>query len=213
VSTTPRGPRVWLDHFVVAIDDLDVGRSEFEALTGVGAVYGGEHPTLGTHNALVSLGPDRYLEILSPRPGDAVHPMFGEAGGHSSLTPILWALATSDVSELHRIVGEAGFDSTALSPGSRVTVDDEILRWTMFMMGEGSPANAPFFIEWDSATRHPSTSSPEGCSLEAFEVSSADRGSLERLLHTVGFEARVVAGPTRTLISLATPRGPVTLGG
>ena len=87
-------PRVWLDHFVVAIDDLDRGIEAFESLTGVRPVFGGEHPALGTHNALVSLGGEQYLEILAPRPGAEVSPLFGEAGRFPTLTPYLWAVAT-----------------------------------------------------------------------------------------------------------------------
>lgn len=84
---------------------------------------------------------------------------------------------------------------------SRVTEDGETLSWSMFMMGDESPANAPapapFFIQWDAATRHPSVSSPTGCSLESFTVSSVDHENLERLLTAVGFTASVVTGPTR----------------
>ena len=102
-----RRPAVWLDHCVVAIHDLDAGMSAFESLTGVRPVYGGEHPSLGTHNALVSLGSGRYLEILAPRPGGSPHPMVQEIGMLQSLTPILWALATDDLVELRRVVKTA----------------------------------------------------------------------------------------------------------
>ena len=49
-------PRSWLDHFVIGIDDLDKGIKSFADMSGVMPEFGGEHPTLGTHNALVSLG-------------------------------------------------------------------------------------------------------------------------------------------------------------
>jgi hypothetical protein len=78
-STSDVRPGVWLDHFVVAIDHLGSGIDAFEALSGVRPVYGGEHPALGTHNALVSLGRDHYLEILAPRPGVQLNPMFRAA--------------------------------------------------------------------------------------------------------------------------------------
>ncbi len=208
-------PAVWLDHFVVAIDDLHAGISAFEELTGVRPIYGGEHPGFGTHNALVSLGGAQYFEILAPRPGAALNPMLGDLGESDTLTPMLWALATDDIVELHRVVSAAGIAANEPSPGSRVTEDGETLRWSMLMMGDESPANAPapFFIQWDAATRHPSVSSPTGCSLTSFTVSSVDHENLERLLTAVGFTASVVTGPGRWAISLDTPRGAVTIGG
>ena len=140
MSTPHRGtPRVWFDHFVVGIDELEKGIRAFEERTGVRPVFGGEHPALGTHNALVSLGPDQYLEILAPRPGATVRPVFGDVGRCSQLTPILWALATDDVEALHGAVGAAGFGVGELQEGSRVTeagdVPDPFFRFLMALTG------------------------------------------------------------------------------
>ena len=208
-----RRPAVWLDHVVVGADDLDAGVSAFEELTGVRPVYGGAHPTMGTHNALVALGSGRYLEILAPRPGASLHPLVRDVGESDTLTPCLWALATDDLIALHRVVSDAGCSADEPSPGSRVTNEGETLRWSMFTMGHESPANAPFFIQWEPGTQHPSVSSPRGCSLGAFTVASVDHEKLQLLLTAVGFSTSVVAGSTRTVIVLATPRGTATLGG
>jgi len=206
-------PRVWLDHFVVGIDDLEAGIETFETLTGVRPLKAGEHPALGTHNALVSLGPNRYLELLAPRPGASVDPRFRYVSGCQQLTPVLWALATDEVDELQRRVTSAGFHADTPAPGSRVTSDGDTVRWTMFWMQSEAPPNSPFFTSWDAATRHPSTTTPTGCSLQSFELSSPSSEALVRLLDTVGFTARVAAGPRRLTVSLDTPNGTVVLGG
>ncbi|ACO46541.1 VOC family protein [Deinococcus deserti] len=60
------GPsRARLDHLVVAARSLAEGRAWLEGRLGVPLQLGGEHETFGTHNALLSLGPDEYLEVIA----------------------------------------------------------------------------------------------------------------------------------------------------
>src|SRR5262249_11322359 len=57
-----------VDHLAYATPDLEKGVAEIERLLGVRATPGGQHPGRGTRNALVSLGPTSYLEIVGPDP-------------------------------------------------------------------------------------------------------------------------------------------------
>ena len=208
-----RKPTTWLDHFVIGIHDLEVGIRAFEELTGVRAAYGGEHPALGTHNALVSLGPREYLEILAPRPGARVSSGFAQAVGRETLTPILMALASEDVRAVHQAVTEAGYQADDVSTGSRVTPQGDHIRWSMFMMRGHRPTGAPFFLEWSPETVHPSETNPPGCSVASFRLTTPDHGPVARLLDVVGFDVPVDAGDPCLSVTLHTPRGDVTLGG
>src|SRR4026209_285400 len=57
-----------VDHLVYATPDLDLGVKTIESLLGVRATAGGQHPGLGTRNALIALGPSTCLETTGPDP-------------------------------------------------------------------------------------------------------------------------------------------------
>ena len=69
MSTRSRpGPLATLDHLVLAAATLADGIDYVASLTGTAPVAGGKHAAMGTHNALLRLGGETYLEIIAVDP-------------------------------------------------------------------------------------------------------------------------------------------------
>ena len=122
----------FLDHIIWACDDLERGARRFEALTGVTPQYGGAHASGLTHNALVSLGPRSYLEILAPTgpPGgtdDAFSRLARTAGEPRVLTYCL--RSARPLPELAQIAEAMGAPKAEVLKNGRTTPAGVKLQW------------------------------------------------------------------------------------
>ncbi len=203
------------DHLLLGAGDLDAGIDWVEERTGVRAVIGGSHPGRGTRNALLALAGRRYLEIIAadPAQGEGSSPDLRRL---REPTLITWAAGTTDITAVARRISAAGLSSPGPRPGSRVRPDGRVLKWTTlgadtkFEIGGVNPV--PFFIEWDSASAHPSEDSPKSCELITLEFEHPDADPLRRVLHSIGVNATVrAAEAARIVATLKTPRGHVRL--
>jgi Glyoxalase-like domain len=69
------------------------------------------------------------------------------------------------------------------------------LEWRTFRLADQTIASAPFFIEWSSSTKHPSTSAPGGCSLGVLKVHDPASERLAAALSALGVaDVAVVKG-------------------
>ena len=57
-----------LDHIVIAAQDLAQGAEYLRATLGVDVAPGGKHQSMATHNLLMQLGNDCYLEVIAIDP-------------------------------------------------------------------------------------------------------------------------------------------------
>lgn len=197
---------VQIDHIIVVTSNINDGMNQFEALTGIRPVLGGNHPGRGTQNALVALGPHQYLEILAPQAGVEVTERFDVA----NLTPNGWAISTPDIAATVGLLRSNGYETSTPAAGSRMLPDDTTLRWTTMGIMNPGIAGAPFFIQWDVSSAHPATTSPGGCELRALRVTSPEPEALGQLVNVLGLDV-VVDGNAELafILELTCPNGNV----
>jgi hypothetical protein len=208
-----QAPTVRIDHVIVAVGDLQTGMDRFEELTGVRPVFGGEHPGRGTRNALVALGPRRYLELLAPQEGVEAIP---DAPGLSDLPGLTgwgWAAGTNDLDSALARLQAGGYLASDPAPGSRATPDGGLLEWRTGGVDELMMLGGPFLIEWAPDSPHPATTSPPGCELLSLKIYTPDGEQLASFLGLLGLaeEVEAIQGPEVGYeITLSCPEGEVT---
>lgn len=201
-----------IDHIVLGIADLETGIDALEALTGVRAAPGGQHPAWGTHNAILSLGRTQYLEILSPRSDARIARDMQFLTGLAALTPVMWAVRTEDVGETAELLGSIGHETSGIVPGSRTRPDGSVLAWKTFWLSGPAECGLPFFIEWRSGSPHPSESAPGGCELGSIEIAQKDPVRLQDLVRLLALDVEVVGGSDdRLSVGLRGRKGRVDL--
>jgi hypothetical protein len=203
-----------VDHLILGIRDLDEGIRRFEERTGVRPMVGGEHPGRGTRNALVSLGPGLYVEILAPQAGAPDSGMAAGLRALADLTPMGWAVSVRDVEAARRRLGAAGFGLSGVMPGARARPDGSRLEWQTFGVEKPQIAGVPFFIRWGDRTTHPSQDSPAGCHLEALRVLTPNDDDLRRALAALPLDIPVEEAVRPGMeVRLRCPKGTVRLSG
>lgn len=192
-----------LDHILLGADDLDHGIDWMQERSGVRAIFGGVHPGRGTRNALLLLGPRRYLEIIAPDPqqADATSGNDIAHGLHGLREPrlIRWAVHTNDLASLAQKAGAAGIAIDEPRDGSRVRPDGKTLRWSSFTLKNDFDGVLPFFIEWNHGSIHPSQDAPAGCTLEHFFLESPGMNDVRSVAGKLGFDFELESAKTPAL--------------
>ena len=203
-----------VDHLVWATPDLDEGIREIERLTGVRASPGGKHPSWATHNALLSFGAGKYLELLAPDPS-VPPPSKKRPFGLDHLSSsglVTWAAHEADLEGRLARLAAAGIELGEILSGGRVRADGVALQWRLTspraMLEEGV---VPFLIDWGTSP-HPSTTAASGLSLVDLVIEHPEPDHLRQLLDRFGVDLPIRRAPHTALVAtLDSPQGSVEL--
>jgi hypothetical protein len=217
VAPMQRNPDTLLavvDHLVYATPNLQAGVDRIERMLGVRAAPGGQHPGRGTRNALLSLGPSSYLEIIGPDPEQPT-PREPRPFGIDDLEEprlVTWAAKAANLEQLAADARAGGVRLGEIIPGSRRTADGRLLSWR-YTDPRAVVADriVPFFIDW-GRTPHPASTSPGGAALLALRAQHPDPAGVTKALRRLGLDLPVDRGPRPALLATVTsPRGRVEL--
>jgi hypothetical protein len=197
-----------------ATPDLDAGIDALAGQVGVRAAYGGKHLGIGTHNALLSMGSDTYLEIIAPDP-DQPPPPEPRAFGIDHMTePRLaaWAVNVTGIEERAESARAAGYDPGPVTPMRRALPDGGELRWKLTLRRDAPDDGlVPFMIEWE-VEPHPSATAPGGCMLRDLTAEHPHPDEIARRLGSLGIDLPIAeAGRPALIATIEGPAGTVVL--
>jgi len=188
-----------IDHLVLAAPSLAAGIEAIEERLGTRPVPGGRHPSFGTHNALVALGPEVYLEVVAPDPtlpAPARGIGFG-AGAVERPCLVTWALRSDDI---EAAASEA--DLGAVQRGLRERPDGRILRWRLSdPYAERAAGVVPFLIDWGNSP-HPAALAPTAGALVDFRLWHPDPAGVREQLRLLGLDMAVTEAPEPGLVAV-----------
>ncbi len=193
-----------LDHLVIGCADLARGSAWLERFLSVRLSDVGSHVLMGTHNRLLSLGPQHYLELIAIDP----------AASQTRNTPFMprwFGLDTPDVQERiaqkPRLLGwvartdniDALAEKTGGILGGVQPMERGDFKWRITIPDDGYAVEAgliPTLIQWDLPL-HPCQRLPDQqCRFEWMEAAHPNPAKIRYLLSEMGLENALTLTPT-----------------
>lgn len=208
--------RLWIDHAIYAVGDLDAAGDQIYEREGLASVPGGRHEGWGTANRIVPLG-ETYLELIAVVDAEEAESSdFGRAvlRAVTEDRPFVgWVVATDDIEGVARRL------DLEVERKSRSTPDGSTLSWRLAGLEVAMETGAlPFFVEWEgSPEQHPGAADVEHDAdtqgIAWVEVSTDDEDRLREWLgEDADLPVKVTEGdPAVAAVAIATGGGEVVL--
>jgi len=179
-----------IDHLVIGARTLTDGVNYVKDLLGVDMPYGGVHLKMGTHNHLMQLGNDAFLEIIAvnhdieppnrPR-WFGLDDAFIRQQIEQEPSFLTWVVNTQSIEDLMR--------QSTVSLGKAELVSRGKLNWYFGLPEDGrllAGGMLPYVIEWQT-DEHPSANMADlGCRLSGLEIYHSYPRWLQSALASIG---------------------------
>jgi hypothetical protein len=212
-----------LDHIVVAANSLDEGRHWAREVLGVSPEGGGKHDGIATHNTLIKLDGQRYLEIIAidPEAGAPLFPRwFGldtqEVRALIAHEPrlVAWVARCSGAADaIERLAASPGYDGRVVRPASRGE-----FRWRFSFTADGrriSGGVMPHLIQWDCIPHPCDLLSDSGVALSSLTLGAMVPERAVAMLEMLAFADPAVqvgqSSSAQLVATLRTAKGTVVL--
>ncbi|MGE3917639.1 MAG: VOC family protein [Hyphomicrobiaceae bacterium] len=180
-----------LDHLTIIAPSLEVGAAHVRDQLGIDMPVGGKHPLMGTHNLLLRLSNEVFLEVIAVDPtverpnrprwfglddADAVRSAWEDGRRLRG-----WVAQTSDLDAMLAQHGSVLGEKTRLSRGDRT--------WLFAVPPDGSlPVDgiAPSAMDWEERGSPASTMPDFGTNLLSFQIEHPDPDQVTELYERLG---------------------------
>jgi hypothetical protein len=201
-------PSLVLDHITVTAPTLADGVRHVRDHLGVDVPQGGAHLQMGTHNHLMRLGADEFLEIISVNPvapAPSRPRWFALDAEQPRPRLATWVLRTADLN--------ASLAKSGVNIGEPTMITRGSLSWMISVPADGSMPYGgahPTFIMWPM-TPPPGANMPNlRCRLVRLTIEHPSATEIKERLRPVFSDKRVhlIEGPTlRLTAEIETPSG------
>ena len=204
-----------IDHLVITAPSLASGTKMLHEALGIWPQRGGEHPRMGTHNALLRLGERLYLEVIAIEPAmeKPNYPRWfrlDELTAQSVPWLTTWVARCDDVHASHAACGGIHGEIQAMNRGD--------LNWRITISVDGTmpfDGVAPTLIQWQSPQHPASRLEDRGCNLVSLTCFHPDAQRVNEVLQALGTDAGIVVKQHQRphlIAQIMTPSGVRTIG-
>jgi len=163
-----------LDHIVIGAHTLAQGVAYVKEILGVEMPFAGVHPQMGTHNHLMQLGRDVFLEVIAINPESDItagprwyglDDPFVRRRIERQPTLLTWVVNTTDIHDL--------LQRAAIAFGKPQRIHRGALSWDFGVTDDGrmiAGGLLPYVIQWHTGFHPASKMADLGCRLQALEI-------------------------------------------
>ncbi len=169
-----------LDHIAISARTLEEGAAYVRNHLGVDVPAGGQHAAMGTHNLLMALGSDIFLEVIAVNPDAAPidRPRWFNLDNFDGPPRIgTWVLNSPDLI--------ASFKTFPISLGSAVPITRGSLSWLMAVTNTGKmpfEGMFPTLMQWPDGPHPASQMTDLGCRLVGLTITHPKAIEIQALL-------------------------------